>query len=932
MSEHQRQLVNPYVAGPTVFGKSFFGRDQIFQKIHEALVTSQQRLLVLHGQRRIGKSSILRELPQRLPAEQFVTVNFDLQFYAGQSLAKVLLALAQSISQAFELLLPDGLDFEKDELFFETVLLEAVEAYLKENQRLLILIDEFDIVRETEKERVPVASREFTALLQRLINSEERLSFVLVAGSSLGALPGYMQSVFRLGGTVEVTFLDKDEARDLIIKPARNTLVYSEPAIEAVFNIANGHPYFTQLLCQEIFNQAAFSKSMAVGLDEVEAATKRSLVSGMGAFSWIWNELTLAERVYLSAVASAATKHNVFIVSDKMIQQILEEYNIRLLGTDLPNAARDLASRKFLQVAGPHQYRITVELIRRWMEKEHLLDNTKQDIENINPIANSKYEEARKAHAAGHLEQAIEHYQAAVRGNPNYARAQIGLAQALYEKGDWERAVIEFERACYLDEARAKPSLVEALLAYGRYLEKQDADKALSIYKRVFDYAPGNIQARTRIDRLKPPSLFHRLVSAFSIGFAFPQRYVDEVFKTEQTYVKSKRTYVETEVPEKPVLDFHTLKLIPKEWPNPYIVGPPVTHPNFFGRDKIISDVFTTLENSEMNLVVLYGQRRIGKTSVLYEISRRGSKSSHVFVFMNLAELGQLSTENFFYQLAREISKTMNIESLDLEHCGDVVEYFEGQLLLKVYQELGKRRLVILLDEVCYSPTMYDQNTINFLASLNRFISRERKISFVIVIGPEFHRFSGPLGQITKLGPTIQLQRMRDETACRLITEPAADYLVYTPEALNRILDLSARHPFLIQSICYELFNLLIINRGERHITEVKAADVDQALEMALKSGIAGFTWLMHILTEEEQAFLHMCAEESGSDGRFNSLDLHRRFGPISFNTCDFLIKIDVLEKVNNNTYHFVSEMFRRWSSLALKPRQAQGVSLDNKI
>lgn len=515
MSERQGQLVNPYVAGPPVFGKSFFGRDQIFQKIHEALVMSQQRLLVLHGQRRIGKSSILRELPQRLPVGQFVTVNFDLQFYAGQSLAKVLLALAQSISQVFELPSPRYVDFENNELSFENVFLETVEMRLEENQRLLILIDEFDIVRETEKERVPVASREFTALLQRLINSEKRLSFVLVAGSSLSALPGYMQSVFRLGATVEVSFLDREETKYLIVEPTKDTLIYSEPAIESIFNLTNGHPYFTQLLCQEIFNHAAFSKSMAVGLDEVEAATKRSLVSGMGAFSWIWNELTLAERVYLSAVASAASKHNIPIVSDKKIQQILEEYSIRLLGTDLPNAARDLASRKFLQVVGPHQYRITVELIRRWMEKEHLLDNTKQDIENINPIANSKYEEARKAHTAGHLEQAIEHYQAAVRGNPNHACAQIGLAQALYEKGDWERAVTEFERACYLDEASAKPSLVEALLAYGRYLEKQDTDKALSIYKRVFDCAPGNIQAKTRIDRLKPTNLLNRLRSLF---------------------------------------------------------------------------------------------------------------------------------------------------------------------------------------------------------------------------------------------------------------------------------------------------------------------------------------------------------------------------------------------------------------------------------
>ena len=85
MAESQDLQTNPYVAGPAVFGPNFFGRNQIFQKIQEALVTSRQRLVVLYGQRRIGKSSILKELPQHLPSDCFTTVNFDLQYYAGQS-------------------------------------------------------------------------------------------------------------------------------------------------------------------------------------------------------------------------------------------------------------------------------------------------------------------------------------------------------------------------------------------------------------------------------------------------------------------------------------------------------------------------------------------------------------------------------------------------------------------------------------------------------------------------------------------------------------------------------------------------------------------------------------------------------------------------------------------------------------------------------
>jgi tetratricopeptide (TPR) repeat protein len=95
----------------------------------------------------------------------------------------------------------------------------------------------------------------------------------------------------------------------------------------------------------------------------------------------------------------------------------------------------------------------------------------------------------------------------------------MGLAQALYEKGEWERAVAEFDRAIFLDEANAKPGLVEALLAFGDYLERQrDRDKALAIYKRVLKYTPHNNSAENRIKRLEPANLLQRVIRRF--GFS----------------------------------------------------------------------------------------------------------------------------------------------------------------------------------------------------------------------------------------------------------------------------------------------------------------------------------------------------------------------------------------------------------------------------
>ena len=57
------QALNPYVAGNSVGGgPAFVGRDDILQDVHALLNNPQQNAILLHGQRRIGKTSILGEL------------------------------------------------------------------------------------------------------------------------------------------------------------------------------------------------------------------------------------------------------------------------------------------------------------------------------------------------------------------------------------------------------------------------------------------------------------------------------------------------------------------------------------------------------------------------------------------------------------------------------------------------------------------------------------------------------------------------------------------------------------------------------------------------------------------------------------------------------------------------------------------------------
>ena len=70
---------NPYIAGTALGGeRGFFGREDVLREVERTLRRPADNAIVLYGQRRIGKTSILLQLQRRLPAPPFVPIYFDL--------------------------------------------------------------------------------------------------------------------------------------------------------------------------------------------------------------------------------------------------------------------------------------------------------------------------------------------------------------------------------------------------------------------------------------------------------------------------------------------------------------------------------------------------------------------------------------------------------------------------------------------------------------------------------------------------------------------------------------------------------------------------------------------------------------------------------------------------------------------------------------
>ena len=247
--------LNPYVAGnPVGDSAAFIGRADVLREVVRVLRRPHSNVIVLFGQRRIGKTSILQHLEARLPDEgPYRPVYFDLQDKADWPLGRVLRELARTVAHALGQPAPTLGD--DPETGFREEWLPAVLDTLPEGCSLVLLFDEFDVLADPEGEQAAAA---FFPYLRGLLAADpERLQFVFVIGRNVDDLDTIALSLFKGTPYRRVSLLDRDNTADLVHLSERNgTLTWPDEAVEQVWQLTNGHPFLTQQLCSHVWERA----------------------------------------------------------------------------------------------------------------------------------------------------------------------------------------------------------------------------------------------------------------------------------------------------------------------------------------------------------------------------------------------------------------------------------------------------------------------------------------------------------------------------------------------------------------------------------------------------------------------------------------------------------------------------------------------------
>ncbi|MCL4294220.1 MAG: HD domain-containing protein [Anaerolineae bacterium] len=361
---------------------------------------------------------------------------------------------------------------------------------------------------------------------------------------------------------------------------------------------------------------------------------------------------------------------------------------------------------------------------------------------------------------------------------------------------------------------------------------------------------------------------------------------------------------------------------------NPYTLAP-VSGNRFYGRRAELRELVNNLRYVRPGEAVLFwGPRRVGKTSLLLEFQRTVmSGEDYLPVFIDMQRLSGSNTTRLLFDIMRAIAQDKHNSDITIPTFTrikrDPLGYFRS--FVENTLALYGKHIVLILDEFqILSGLKEEQITLSDVNRYFRSLIQHRSGMSIIFSG------GGVLDNLLQQANTSSLlevtrnQRigcLTREEARQLIVEPVKR-VKYDSSVVERLLDLTAGHPYYLQLLCGEL-----VTCTDQENNIIKNEHLNRLLS----------DWLPD---QGEQFFGHLWGSDSGIDRitqnwnkivltaiAFNANENHWvNFSRVADNgvtkvinetilwqVLQNLVKMETLETKDNIHYRIKVELFEHW-------------------
>jgi len=270
---------------------------------------------------------------------------------------------------------------------------------------------------------------------------------------------------------------------------------------------------------------------------------------------------------------------------------------------------------------------------------------------------------------------------------------------------------------------------------------------------------------------------------------------------------------------------------------NPYYHRGPIRDPKqFYGREEELQSLLSLCKRRQCVEVV--GERKIGKTSLLYQVlNKTGDVQSFsddpcVAVYLNP---GLIATPyEFFGRVFRSIGK--QIPSLGIEVYEEIDQKNVHKLLKR---QLGPRPLILLLDEFekLVSKTSFDPDFYSYLRGLTQAPLDELDVRIVTASQTRLAVFCTP-EVVGKYGSEFfnsfapcSLGAFTERELVDFLVKTSGPFSVPMLDFKQEIIQLGGRFPFFVQIACWYYFQAFVEQGHSMDKTQVRQKFLDEATE-----------------------------------------------------------------------------------------------------
>lgn len=253
------------------------GRSEQIELLLSKFYSEETESVIINGQKRVGKTSIANVIKDKLQeTDNFIVISTKTGDLNKNSPEKCLRTLGKVICDG----LLENLSISKSiksPTFDDSI--EALIPFIKQlhpsfkEKKLIVIIDEFDeMPLELIRDKFAIGNTFLQNI--RSLSEESYMGFLLIGAENIQYVKEETQRLNKFN-SLRVDYFNKNkywnDYQDLIRKPVLEySLEFSDESIEYLFEITDGNPFFTKMICKQIFSDAIKEKNSFISKNEVE--------------------------------------------------------------------------------------------------------------------------------------------------------------------------------------------------------------------------------------------------------------------------------------------------------------------------------------------------------------------------------------------------------------------------------------------------------------------------------------------------------------------------------------------------------------------------------------------------------------------------------------------------------------------------------------